>query len=80
MVAYILNTDAEVLEEGVLDKDEYMNMFSSFFVEGGRQAIVVYFQAMGPPIFGNYRHIYLFLRVCGNFTIDNDSKIKKKKK
>lgn len=51
-VAYILNTDAEVLEEGVLDKDEYMNAFSSFFADGGRQAVVVYLQPMSPPAFG----------------------------
>jgi len=52
-VAYILNTDAEVLEEGILDKDEYVNVFSNFFAEGGRQAIVVYLQPMSPPTFGN---------------------------
>jgi len=52
-VAYILNADADVLEEGILDKDEYVNVFSSFFAEGGRQAIVIYFQPMSPPTFGN---------------------------
>lgn len=51
-MAYILNTDAEILEEGILDKDEYVNVFSSFFAEGGRQAIAVYFQPMSPPAFG----------------------------
>ncbi|CAL1673547.1 unnamed protein product [Lasius platythorax] len=50
-VAYILNTDAEVLEEGILDKDEYVNVLSSFFAEGGRQAIIVYLQSMNPPAF-----------------------------
>ncbi|XP_046753132.1 uncharacterized protein LOC124416248 [Diprion similis] len=49
MVAYILNTDPGLLEEGILDKDEYVNTFSSFFVEGGRQAIVIYYQMMPPP-------------------------------
>jgi len=57
-VAYILNTDAEVLEEGILDKDEYVNVFSSFFAEGGRQAIVVYLQPMSPPTFGNNKYFY----------------------
>lgn len=52
MVAYILNTDAEVLEEGILDKDEYVNVFNNFFADGGRHAILVYFQPMSPPIFG----------------------------
>jgi len=52
MVAYILNTDAEILEEGILDKDEYVNVFSSFFAEGGRQAIIIYLQPMSPPTFG----------------------------
>ncbi|XP_018316536.1 dynein heavy chain 8, axonemal [Mycetomoellerius zeteki] len=54
-VAYILNTDSEVLEEGILDKDEYMNVFSSFFAEGGRQAIAVYLQPMSPPTFESGR-------------------------
>ncbi|XP_018342058.1 PREDICTED: dynein heavy chain 8, axonemal [Trachymyrmex septentrionalis] len=55
IVAYILNTDSEVLEEGILDKDEYVNVFSSFFTEGGRQAIVVYLQPMSPPTFESGR-------------------------
>ncbi|XP_018374249.1 PREDICTED: dynein heavy chain 8, axonemal [Trachymyrmex cornetzi] len=54
-VAYILNTDPEVLEEGILDKDEYVNVFNSFFAEGGRQAIVVYLQPMSPPTFESGR-------------------------
>ncbi|KAL0129655.1 hypothetical protein PUN28_001727 [Cardiocondyla obscurior] len=54
-VAYILNTDPEILEEGILDKDEYVNVFSSFFAEGGRQAIVVYLQLMSPPTFESGR-------------------------
>ncbi|KAL6445584.1 hypothetical protein ACFW04_000844 [Cataglyphis niger] len=53
--AYILNTDAEVLEEGVLDKDDYVNVFSNFFIEGGKQAIIVYFQPMTPPTFESGR-------------------------
>jgi len=56
-VAYILNTDTEVLEEGILDKDEYVNVFSSFFAEGGRQAIVVYLQPMSPPTFGSNEYV-----------------------
>lgn len=59
-MAYILNTDSEVLEEGILDKDEYMNVFSSFFAEGGRQAIAVYLQPMSPPTFGITMDIFLF--------------------
>ncbi|XP_018048480.1 PREDICTED: dynein heavy chain 8, axonemal [Atta colombica] len=55
IVAYILNTDPEVLEEGILDKDEYVNVFNSFFTEGGRQAIVVYLQPMSPPTFESGR-------------------------
>ncbi|EFN77895.1 Dynein heavy chain 8, axonemal [Harpegnathos saltator] len=55
MAAYILNTDVEVLEEGILDKDEYVNMFSSFFAEGGKQAIIIHFQTMSPPAFESGR-------------------------
>lgn len=58
-MAYILNTDAEVLEEGILDKDEYVNVLSSFFAEGGRQAIIVYLQSMNPPAFGTKLSLYL---------------------
>ncbi|XP_029675665.1 LOW QUALITY PROTEIN: dynein heavy chain 8, axonemal-like [Formica exsecta] len=58
--AYILNTDAEVLEEGILDKDDYVNVFSSFFAEGGKQAIIVYFQSMNPPAFESGRWIPQF--------------------
>ncbi|XP_011871302.1 PREDICTED: dynein heavy chain 8, axonemal [Vollenhovia emeryi] len=54
-VAFILNTDAEVLEEGILDRDEYVNVFSSFFAEGGRQAIIIYLQPMSPPTFESGR-------------------------
>ncbi|KAG5338491.1 DYH8 protein, partial [Acromyrmex heyeri] len=54
-VAHILNTDPEVLEEGILDKDEYMNVFNSFFTESGRQAIIIYFQLMNPPTFESGR-------------------------
>ncbi|XP_036143732.1 dynein heavy chain 8, axonemal [Monomorium pharaonis] len=54
-VAYILNIGTEVLEEGILDKDEYVNVFNSFFTEGGRQAIVVYLQPMSPPTFDSGR-------------------------
>ncbi|XP_018400014.1 PREDICTED: dynein heavy chain 8, axonemal [Cyphomyrmex costatus] len=54
-VAYILNTDPEVLEEGILDKDEYVNVFSNFFAEGGKQAIVIYLQPMSPPTFESGR-------------------------
>ncbi|KAG5316447.1 DYH8 protein, partial [Acromyrmex insinuator] len=54
-VAYILNTDPEILEEGILDKDEYVNVFNSFFPEGGRQAIIIYLQPMNPPTFESGR-------------------------
>ncbi|XP_014480405.1 PREDICTED: dynein heavy chain 8, axonemal [Dinoponera quadriceps] len=53
--AYILNANVETLEEGILDKDEYVNIFSSFFAEGGRQAIIIYLQPMSPPVFESGR-------------------------
>ncbi|XP_024940596.1 dynein heavy chain 8, axonemal [Cephus cinctus] len=55
MVAYILNTDPSILEEGIIDKDEYVNAFTSFFAEGGRQAVVIYYQPMPPPSFDSGR-------------------------
>jgi hypothetical protein len=54
LAAYILNTEADILEEGILDKDEYINVLSSFFAKDGRQAIMIHFQPMSPPAFGNH--------------------------
>jgi len=53
-VAYILDTEADILEEGILDKDEYVDIFSNFFVKDGKQAIIIHFQPMAPPAFGNH--------------------------
>lgn len=53
VAAFILDTEADFLEEGIIDKDEYVNTFSSFFEEGGRKAILIYLQPMPPPDFGN---------------------------
>ena len=63
MVAYILNTDPSLLEEGIIDKDEYVETFNSFFAEGGRNAIAIYYQLMEPPPFGIL--IYLLQGVFG---------------
>ncbi|EFN74803.1 Dynein heavy chain 8, axonemal [Camponotus floridanus] len=62
-VAYILNTDVEVLEEGILDKDDYVNIFSSFFAEDGKQAIIVYLQPMSPPTFESGRWTPQFSKI-----------------
>lgn len=57
VVAFILNVNAELLEEGVLDKDEYINAFDSFFAKDGKRAILIYFQPMEPPPFGTANQI-----------------------
>ncbi|XP_023289105.1 dynein heavy chain 8, axonemal isoform X4 [Orussus abietinus] len=51
MVAYILNTSPSVLEEGIIDKHDYVNTFSSFFASSGRQAIIIHYQPMESPAF-----------------------------
>ncbi|KAG7190763.1 hypothetical protein KM043_006835 [Ampulex compressa] len=55
LVAYILDTDADTLEEGILDKDEYIDMFNRFFIAGGKKAIIIHFQPMEPPPFESGR-------------------------
>ncbi|CAK9824517.1 Dynein axonemal heavy chain 8 [Anthophora retusa] len=49
VVAFILNVDTDLLEEGVIDKDEYINVFDSFFQKNGKRAILIHFQPMEPP-------------------------------
>lgn len=56
MVAFILNIDTDLLEEGVIDKDEYINVFDSFFAKNGKRAILIHFQSMKPPPFGITSH------------------------
>ncbi|XP_015117111.1 dynein heavy chain 5, axonemal [Diachasma alloeum] len=55
IVALMLNTQSNALEEGILDKDEYVQVFSDFFVEEGRRAVLIYYQPMDPPAFDSGR-------------------------
>ncbi|XP_034179159.2 dynein heavy chain 8, axonemal kl-3 [Osmia lignaria lignaria] len=70
VVAYILNIDADLLEEGVIDKDEYINVFDSFFAKDGKRAILIHFQPMGPPPFESgrwnpqFEHENQMIRCC----------------
>ncbi|CAL7938026.1 unnamed protein product [Xylocopa violacea] len=56
IVAFILNIDPDLLEEGVIDKDEYINVFDSFFLKDGKRAILIHYQLMEPPPFGTVNH------------------------
>ncbi|KAF7401630.1 hypothetical protein HZH68_007450 [Vespula germanica] len=49
VAAFILNLAPEILEEGIIDKDEYVDTFSNFFKEGGKRAIIIHYQHMTPP-------------------------------
>ncbi|XP_076759064.1 dynein heavy chain 8, axonemal kl-3 [Xylocopa sonorina] len=55
VVAFILNVDPDLLEEGVVDKDEYINVFDSFFLKDGKRAILIHYQLMEPPPFESGR-------------------------
>lgn len=52
VAAFILNLAPEILEEGIIDKDEYVDTFSNFFKEGGKRAIIIHYQEMTPPSIG----------------------------
>nr|XP_012153549.1 PREDICTED: dynein heavy chain 8, axonemal-like [Megachile rotundata] len=70
VVAFILNLDPDLLEEGIVDKDEYVNVFDSFFDKNGKRAILIHFQPMGPPPFESgrwkpdYEHENQMIRCC----------------
>ncbi|XP_076166225.1 dynein heavy chain 8, axonemal kl-3 [Ptiloglossa arizonensis] len=49
VVAFILNVHPDILEEGVIDKDEYIHVFDSFFAKDGKHAILIHFQLMKSP-------------------------------
>uniref|UniRef100_A0A0C9S0T9 Dnahc8_0 protein n=1 Tax=Fopius arisanus TaxID=64838 RepID=A0A0C9S0T9_9HYME len=55
IAAFMLETDSNVLEDGILDKDEYIETFNDFFMEGGRRAVLIYYQPMVPPPFDSGR-------------------------
>lgn len=64
VAAFILNVDPDTLEEGIIDKDEYINVLDSFFLKDGKRAILIHYQPMEPPPFGiiNYSFIiHIFL-------------------
>ncbi|KAK9298339.1 hypothetical protein QLX08_008257 [Tetragonisca angustula] len=57
VAAFILNIDPDTLEEGVIDKDEYISVLDSFFVKDGKHAILIHYQPMEPPPFESGRWI-----------------------
>ncbi|KAI4504021.1 hypothetical protein M0802_000492 [Mischocyttarus mexicanus] len=70
VAAFILNLPSATLEEGIIDKDEYVNTFSNFFKEGGKRAIIIHYQHMTPPSMESgrwtpqYEHEKQVLRCC----------------
>ncbi|CAD1473088.1 unnamed protein product [Heterotrigona itama] len=57
VAAFILNIDPDTLEEGVIDRDEYISVLDSFFVKDGKRAILIHYQPMEPPPFESGRWI-----------------------
>ncbi|XP_026672559.1 dynein heavy chain 8, axonemal-like [Ceratina calcarata] len=55
VVAFILNVNPDLLEEGVIDKNEYINVFDNFFMKDGKRAIIIHYQSMEPPPFESGR-------------------------
>ncbi|KAI4493643.1 hypothetical protein M0804_001819 [Polistes exclamans] len=70
VAAFILNLPSATLEEGIIDKDEYVNTFSNFFKEDGKRAIIIHYQYMTPPSMESgrwspqYEHEKQVLRCC----------------
>ncbi|OAD58895.1 Dynein heavy chain 8, axonemal [Eufriesea mexicana] len=55
VAAFILNVHPDLLEEGIIDKDEYINVLDSFFLKDGKRAILIHYQPMEPPPFESGR-------------------------
>lgn len=53
VIAVILNTETSILEDGIIDNDEYVDIFTSFLKKHGKQIIAVQLQEISPPSFGN---------------------------
>ncbi|XP_034939850.1 dynein heavy chain 8, axonemal [Chelonus insularis] len=49
VVAFILDTDVSSLEDGVVDRNEYLEVFNNFLSEGGCRTIIIHYQPMDPP-------------------------------
>lgn len=62
IVSHILNTEPPQLEEGLIDKDEYIQSFDSFFTDHGKHALVICWQPMTPPPFGMC--LYFIILFC----------------
>ncbi|XP_031370823.1 uncharacterized protein LOC116186750 [Apis dorsata] len=63
VAAFILNVNPDILEEGIIDKDEYINVFDNFFLKNGKNAILIHFQPMEPPPFGIIKKLH-FYYIC----------------
>lgn len=53
VVAFTLNIESSFLLEGIIDKDEYIDTFISFFNKDGRKIIAIQLQEISPPSIGN---------------------------
>lgn len=52
VVAFVLNVDPDILEEGIIDKDEYISTFDNFLAKDGKRAMFIHFQPMEPSSYG----------------------------
>lgn len=53
MVAEYLDVELEVILHGVIDYASHIEILDSFFAEGGRRAVLFYYQDGSPPEMGN---------------------------
>lgn len=63
LVAYILNTEPVNIEEGIIDKEEYIETLSSFFDANGSSVIIIYYQPIKPPDLGMFLYNFNFKSV-----------------
>ncbi|XP_031773998.1 uncharacterized protein LOC116414822 [Apis florea] len=63
VAGFILDVNPDILEEGIIDKDEYINVFDNFFLKNGKNAILIHFQPMEPPPFGIIKKLH-FYYIC----------------
>lgn len=60
MAAHLLNLDLDIILEGILDSDHYVELLNSLFKENGRHAVLIYYREMKAPGLGisNLCNIY----------------------
>lgn len=61
MVAFYMDVQPSLIEEGVLDSDYYVDIFDGIFTSGGNQAVMFTCQELPPPGIGNFCFLIISL-------------------